>query len=80
MKLYLTYFLLNWKMIIHVIFKTYHFGVNNEWWSKFPSIFGAPLYKRWNIIASYRQARFRAVACYFITKEEQRILFSNIED
>lgn len=24
----------NWKLIIHLLLLTKHFGVNNEWWNK----------------------------------------------
>lgn len=30
----------NWKMIVHLLFRTQRFGVNNQWWSTFDSIFG----------------------------------------
>ena len=29
-----------WKLAIHLIFKTKHFGVNNLWWSAHPSLLG----------------------------------------
>jgi len=25
-----------WRLAIHLVFKTKHFGVNNRWWSKQP--------------------------------------------
>jgi len=34
------YFIANWKLILHLLFRTKRFGVNNEWWSEFDSIFG----------------------------------------
>ncbi|MDG4812514.1 hypothetical protein P8629_05790 [Hydrogenovibrio sp. 3SP14C1] len=29
-----------WRLAIHLIFKTQHFGVNNLWWAKQPSAIG----------------------------------------
>jgi hypothetical protein len=29
-----------WKLAIHLVFKTKHFGVNNAWWSRHPSPIG----------------------------------------
>lgn len=29
-----------WRLAIHLIFKTRHFGVNNRWWSRHPSPIG----------------------------------------
>ncbi len=29
-----------WKLAIHLICKTKHFGVNNQWWSSHPSPIG----------------------------------------
>jgi len=56
----------NWKLIIHLIFRTYRFGVDNKWWSEFDSIFGLPIWKRWHLIREYRMMRFRACECYFL--------------
>ena len=73
------YFKNNWKMIIHLLFSTYYFGVNNRWWSEFPSIFGVPFYKRTprKIRQNYEGARFRAIHCYFIDESLSKILFPN---
>jgi len=73
----LKYFRENWKLMFHLLFSTYHFGVNNKWWSDFDSIFGVPWYKRTpkKIIENYRGMRFRAVACHFISDEIKLILF-----
>jgi hypothetical protein len=27
----------HWKLLVHMLFKTARFGVNNHWWSSFPS-------------------------------------------
>ncbi|WP_245534979.1 hypothetical protein [Thiomicrospira cyclica] len=29
-----------WRLAVHLIFKTQHFGVNNQWWSRYPSAIG----------------------------------------
>ena len=72
------YFKENWKLIIHIMLRTYRFGVNNEWWCDFNSMFGLPLYKRFSpkqLIENYKSAKFRALACYFIDDETARVLF-----
>jgi hypothetical protein len=65
-----------WKLFCHLLFHTKHFGVNNKWWSEFPSIFGWPW---WHIvfailtirplIDSYQMIKFRAQACKFVSAE-----------
>ncbi|WP_041273353.1 hypothetical protein [Desulforapulum autotrophicum] len=39
----ISYILENWKMIVHLLFKTRRFGVNNLTWSSHPSVFGTAL-------------------------------------
>jgi hypothetical protein len=68
------YYLQNWKLGIHLLFKTYRFGVNNEWWCNYDSMFGEPFYKRFNILQSYRQLRFRA-EIGFIDEQTFKLLF-----
>lgn len=34
-----------WKLAIHLVFKTKHFGVNNLWWAQQPSAIGWHWYK-----------------------------------
>ncbi len=36
----LTYARQYWRLAIHLVFKTKHFGVNNLWWSTQPSAIG----------------------------------------
>jgi hypothetical protein len=36
----------HWKLGFHLVFKTRHFGVNNLWWSSFPSLWAWPWWKR----------------------------------
>ena len=67
----------NWKLIIHLLFTTKRFGVNNQWWSTFDSIFGIPWYERTprRILLNYQMAKFRAVACYAVTQKTAEMLF-----
>jgi hypothetical protein len=74
------YIAANWKLFVHVLLRTYRFGVNNEWWSRYDSLFGLPYTQRWHLIENYRHARFRAVACHFIGPEEQRLMFPRHTD
>lgn len=40
-----------WRLAIHLVLKTKHFGVNNLWWSKQPSAIGWHLYQIvWGIV------------------------------
>jgi hypothetical protein len=73
---------LNWKLGAHLIFRTKRFGVNNEWWSSFDSIFGWPWWKQvWALLTikplfdNYQAMKFRAVACKFVSEETAGILF-----
>lgn len=73
------YFSENWKLIFHLLFSTYRFGVNNRWWSDFDSMFGVPWYKRtpWKMLENFRGMRFRATACKFVSKETVAFLWPN---
>ena len=57
----------NWKLIIHLLFHTKRFGVNNQWTSPFDSLLS---FHKGNIFENYRAAKFRAVSCGFLTREE----------
>ena len=70
------YFINNWKLGIHLLFRTYRFGVNNEWWVLFDSIFGLPIYQRWHLIKRYKEMRFRS-QIGFISEKNFKMLFSN---
>lgn len=71
------YFKQNWKQIIHILFSTYYFGVNNKWWSYFPSMFGISVWKRTpnRIWKNYEGAKFRAIHCHFVSAETAQKLF-----
>ena len=71
-----------WKIGVHLIFRTKRFGVNNEWWSNFDSIFGWSNKKKlWAIlrirpvIDNYKGMKFRAGACHFMTDKEYKLAF-----
>lgn len=78
----------NWRLGVHLLFRTKRFGINNEKWSQrrkgtIPesSIFGWPWYKiLWGIITikpiiyNYRGMRFRSVTCYFLTDEQNKLI------
>jgi hypothetical protein len=71
------FLILNWKLGIHLLFRTYYFGVNNKWWFNHRSIFGLPLSKRFaikQIIESYKGMIFRITSCYFLETETQKNL------
>ena len=55
----INYILGNWKMIVHLLFKTRRFGVNNRGWSNHPSIFGNPLGIT-HTLKNYRMMKIRA--------------------
>ncbi len=51
----------NWKMIVHLLFKTKRFGVNNQLWSQHNSVFGASGIKGFtHIIKNYNMIKIRA--------------------
>lgn len=63
----LEHFKKNWKLTIHLLFRTKHFGANNQWWLDFDSYFGWPWYKILigiitvkPIINNYKGMKFRA--------------------
>ncbi|MEA1967378.1 MAG: hypothetical protein U9N77_04070 [Thermodesulfobacteriota bacterium] len=51
----------NWKMIFHLLFKTSHFGVNNQFWYSHNSLFGAKGLKGFTeILKNYKMMKIRA--------------------
>lgn len=82
------YFAKHWKLGVHLIVGTYHFGVNNQWLlsgSRF-NMFGLPWYKKtWNIITvrplfwRYRAMKFR-MKIGFVSGETYTKLFGNAEN
>lgn len=67
------YFRKEWKQILHVILQTRYFGVNNQWRSSFPSLFGKPPWRItlnilliFPLVKNYRRAKYRAETIGFI--------------
>ena len=65
----------HWKEGIHLLFKTKRFGVNNEWWSSFDSMYGlsnirklGSILKVKPIIFNYRMMRLRS-DCGFLPQD-----------
>jgi len=75
MKARLKYMFKHWKIGVHFIFRTKRFGVNNKWWSKFDSIFGASFWQRLRIINNWKMMKFRAGKLHFLGDESYRLLF-----
>lgn len=78
-KAQIKFFRHNWKMIVHLLFRTYRFGVNNVWWSQFRSIFGLPFCKRWHLVREYKAMKYRSApppfGCAFIPEADFKLLF-----
>lgn len=68
----------NWKLVIHLLFRTYHFGVNNNWWNDGRAFFGLPIckFERWHIVNNYRRMRFRA-QIGFVSYKTYKKLFNH---
>ena len=82
----LKYILNNWKLGVHLVFKTRRFGVNNQWWSKFDSVLGVTkkqwlwdIVRIWPIVRNYKLMKFRAIHLGFITPEEAELLWPRYE-
>lgn len=73
------YIISNWKLMVHLMFSTYYFGVNNKWKSDFPSMFGVPIYQRTpkKILRNYEGAKFRILHCYFIATPNAKFYSQN---
>ena len=74
----------NWKLGIHLIFRTKRFGVNNRWWNDFDSMFGLSLYeiifsvlKIRPLIDNYKLMKFRAENCHFLSDGSFELLFGH---
>lgn len=70
----------NWKLCIHLLFRTRRFGVNNEWRSSFDSYyFGDSLWRIVlnilmcvPIIRNYRSAKYRAIKLGFLHPDTRK--------
>ena len=87
LKYRIEFFRKNWKICIHLLLRTSRFGVNNEWWSSFRSIyFGDPLWKIIMniltvrpIIHNYKAAKYRAIKLGFLHPDTVQKLGWKIE-
>ena len=78
----LSYFQKNWKLGIHLLFCTKRFGVNNELWFKFDSIFGVSIsqllwdsIRIWPIVRNYKLMKFRATELNFLGSKTGKMLW-----
>ena len=77
------YYYKHWKIDAHLIFRTKRFGVNNQWWNHYDSIFGwssrkiiISILKIRPIIENYRNMKLRAgTQAHFLTDEEYKLCF-----
>jgi len=56
----------NWKLVFHLLFGTYRFGVNNKWWSEFDSLFGKPWHKKIRPKQIYLNYQMMVFRCFRI--------------
>jgi hypothetical protein len=75
------YYRKNWKLFLHLLLRTKKFGVNNQMWNEYDSIFGLPTWKKiWRILIikplliEWTKIKFRAVACHFISDYDKKII------
>ncbi len=69
------YIIENYRMILHLLFGTGHFGTNNRWWSPHVSIFSRPGLKKFTgVIKNYKMMRARAFSG-FIPLDDAIALF-----
>ena len=74
----LIYMTKNWKMGIHLVFRTKRFGVNNKWRNDFDSIWGWNILKiLWSVIIvkpiinNFKSMRTRATYLHFLSNTEK---------
>lgn len=78
----LRFLLTNWKLVVHLLFKTNRFGVNNQWSSNFDSMFGG--WTVWRraintikikpIIRNYQMAKWRATVIGVLDRQTCEML------
>ena len=76
----LKFYAKHWKLGLHLILRTKHFGVNNQWWVDFQSVFGVATWRIWwdviriyPLFRNYRLMKFRAMVLHFMSDEECEI-------
>jgi len=82
----LIYMTKNWKMGIHLVFRTKRFGVNNKWRNDFDSIWGWNILKiLWSVIIvkpiinNFKSMRTRATYLHFLSnKEKEKMGWQNL--
>lgn len=61
----------NWKLIVHLLLGTKRFGVNNQKFSGFDSMFARTEKLTLRVIMlRYKMVKHRATVCGFLTREE----------
>ncbi|GAU08419.1 hypothetical protein [Desulfoplanes formicivorans] len=79
----LRFALAHWRIGVHLVLRTRHFGVNNQWWEgRFASVLGKPLWlvllrmvMVYPLIRDYRFVRVRMTAMGMIHPDESEVLF-----
>lgn len=80
-KFAISFCLTHWKEGVHLLLRTKRFGVNNNWWSDFDSLFGIPKTKIFisiitikPIIENYKMMKFRSAGCHFLSDDTNKKL------
>ncbi len=79
------YILGQWKLGIHLCLRTQRFGVNNQWWSSFSSMFGTPwwiqlwaIFTVFPLVRNYRTMKWRAGGgIHMMTDERYERMFGH---
>ncbi len=73
-----------WKLGVHLVFKTRHFGVNNHWWAREPSVIAWPWWRRLlamvtliPLIQNYQSMKVRACIGWMPFDQCHRLGFDN---
>ncbi len=82
------HFLKNWKLGVHLLFRTKHFGVNNKRWAEWDSIFGWSNKKKfWAIITikpiihNWKAMKFRSGGgAHFLSDETYELIYNEKKD
>lgn len=74
----------NWKLCYHLLIRTNRFGVNNNWWNSYDSIFGFPIKSQlfriitiMPLLEEYKYIKFRIIHCCFIHPENALLIWPN---
>ncbi len=76
------FYLKNWKLGIHLLFRTKRFGVNNRWYWHYDSLFGWSTGKKiisalliYPIVGNYKMMKFRSKHCHFLSDKSYEECF-----